>query len=86
MFGNCKYVTFGHDTWPEFMIIFPSHLDHAETAKLFLEGHNDCKVVSAGFLDVNSRGDIYCSGSSASLKVGVHKHDNTLATRMLKDV
>lgn len=75
MFSQAKYVTFS-DGMMEFAVIFPSHQVHSDVAQRF----NDCKVLGAGFVNLETNTP---TGKSTSLGVGTHEMDKFLIQQVL---
>jgi len=65
--GGMKYITYDRPYSYRAIIIFPSDIDHAMAANAF---NIDADIIlGAGFVSRHSDGNLYCHGSSHSLKV-----------------
>lgn len=69
----------------ECIIIFPEIMNHREIAKN-ITGHSSNHIISAGFLRVQSDGNITCYGHSISIDKGPRKElDSQLAMQLLSN-
>ena len=88
MFGpNAKYISFSLDgEFPEKYMVFDTPIDHGDVANMLKEKWPGFKIVSAGFVKVQSvegRLEAVPSGKSTSLSIGQHHMDSQFLTRML---
>lgn len=79
-----KYVIikFGSDEEP---IVFSETIHHSAVARQFV-GVDDSRIVSAGFVHIDSDGKYRCHGESWSLKVKSREGDTALLNRKLNPV
>lgn len=63
---------------PESVILFEEYMGHDEMFKIITKSFNKAEIISAGFWDINDKGEMITYGESISLNISSRKEDVTV--------